>query len=276
MSSISSVIRMGFIVLVLFIAGQAGVMFWAMSQNNNLLEGSINKDFGSSLLISRMAIEGNKLRRYEKEFFIYVGNDEKLTKYEGEWNDSYRKLEQMLQQAIDNESNAWSMDELHEVHLWHQSLKDYGNGFRRVVVQVRAGVITDTISANNAISEAKNRFRVLLDGTATGGDKRYEHASNATVQIKKRNHLLAFLLLGSSAIGFLIALVLAFKIPSSISSSIDVLSDAAESMSKGQLDKSVPVDSAKDEFRTLAETLERMRISQKTLIDRIRSRAKNQ
>lgn len=50
------------------------------------------------------------------------------------------------------------------------------------------------------------------------------------------------------------------------------LTEAATLMSKGDLNHKINTSKIK-EFRTLSETLERMRVSQKTLIDRMLSMA---
>ncbi len=254
---------------------QAALLSWEMNKNSQLTEQAIDHDFATSIQISRMAIEGNKLRRYEKEYFIYLGKQEKMEKYQSEWQDSYDKLEAMLHQILSGRSGSWSDEELQDAEIWLSSLKAYGKGFQQVIKDVKSGKLNNTIAANVAIHNAKQRFKKLLNGTASGGELRYKRASEVTRKIAQSNQMLSIVLIATTLIGILIAIFMIFKIPAAITNSIKALSEAAEKMSKGDLEQSVPVDKTKAEFLTLATTLERMRISQKTLIHQIREKKLN-
>jgi methyl-accepting chemotaxis protein len=256
----------------MFILTQAGILSWVMNNNNKMTDQAINQDFSSSIQISRMAIEGNKLRRYEKEFFIYIGKTEKMLKYEDEWQNSYDTLESMLHQILSGRSGHWSDEELQDAEIWLTSLKGYGVGFHKVVNAIKNGQITDTITANTAIHNAKQRFKKLLRGTESGGAIRYKRANAVTQEIESSHQMLTRILIVTTLAGIFIVLLMLFKIPALITNSIQILSESAEKMSKGDLDQVVPIDETKAEFLSLAKTLERMRLSQKTLIYQIRSK----
>ncbi len=270
MSSIISLLRFGFSVLLVFIIAQSSLLYWMMGNNTTQMDRAVNGDFATSILISQMAIEGNKLRRYEKEFFIYVGNEKKLSKYKQEWQESYDKLESMLNSALKGDKGQWSKQEIQEVENWQVSLESYGSGFKRVMKDVFQGKITDTISANSAIVHAKERFKVLLKGTAVGGELRYKRAKEDIKKIDSENQFLGMVFLVTMVIGVLITLSLFFIIPKAIKTSINSLSISAEKMSKGDLEYAIDIDTTKREFRSIAKTLERMRISQKTFLQRIK------
>jgi len=270
MSSIKSLLRIGFIILLSFIIIQASVLFWMMNENSQQIHKAISGDFSSSILISRMAIEANKLRRYEKEFFIYVGDQKKMDKYENEWQESYDSLEVMINQALNEKTGQWSLEELQEVEEWLVSLKGYGHGFQLVVNSVRDGKLKDTLAANAAIKNAKKRLKKLLTGTSSGSELRYIRATETARTIEKNNNVLTIILMLTSLAGIIIVLVLLFKIPASISHSIKSLTDSAEKMSKGDLEEKIQVNEIKAEFLSIAKILERMRISQKTMLEKLK------
>jgi methyl-accepting chemotaxis protein len=78
-------------------------------------------------------------------------------------------------------------------------------------------------------------------------------------------------IMASVIVGLLIAAALAFKLPSAIAGPIRSLGEAVERMSKGDLDQVVTASGPK-EFTTLTSALERMRVAQRTLMQRLRSR----
>jgi len=271
MSSIKSLLRLGFIILLSFIIIQASVLFWMMNENGQQIHKSIRGDFSSSTLISRMAIEANKLRRYEKEFFIYVGDQKKMDKYEDEWQESYDRLEVMLNQALNEKIGQWTAAELQEVESWLVSLKGYGHGFELVVSSVRGGDIKDTIAANLAVKNAKNRLKPLLKGTSSGSESRYIRATEAARKIEQNNKILAIILIVTTLAGIIIILTLLVKIPASISNSIKSLTNSAEKMSMGDLEEEIHLNEIKEEFLSIAKILERMRISQKTMLKKLKN-----
>jgi nitrate/nitrite-specific signal transduction histidine kinase len=60
-------------------------------------------------------------------------------------------------------------------------------------------------------------------------------------------------------------------VPASISSPIEALTRSAHDMSTGNLDRPVTITGS-PEFKDLADTLERMRVSQKMLMERLKQK----
>ena len=271
MLSIKGSLRVGFSVLLIFILTESLIVSFVANKNRELVSDAINKNFNSSLLISRIAIEGNKMRRYEKEFFIYVGNIKKMVKYTGEWEDSYKNLKGMLTVAIENENDVWSTNDIIELRKWDESLEAYAAGFRQVVADVRSGKLNDTLAANAAIKDGKNAFRVLLNGASKRGATKFRSAQNSAFEIEKNNEFLLYVLATITASGVLLAIMLLVRVPGAVIRHTNLLSDAASTIGKGNLSVPVPVESASAEFRRLAEILEQMRLSQRSLAKRIKN-----
>jgi methyl-accepting chemotaxis protein len=80
------------------------------------------------------------------------------------------------------------------------------------------------------------------------------------------------LMLISSVVAALLGLLLAVTITRSITRPLANLVSVSDKISTGELDTPVPV-TAKDEIGELAESMERMRISLKAVIERLRSRS---
>jgi len=271
MSSINSTLRIGFAVLLLLFIAQSAVGYFTARNSDHLVTAAINEDFNTSVLISRIAIEGNKLRRYEKEFFIYVGNQDKMAKYTGEWETSHGKLKDMLTVAINDSTGAWTPEQQNILRAWDASLEGYASGFRAVVQRVNNGEITNTVAANVAVQDAKNKFRVLLNGASSSGTELYGRAAKSAREIKKTNDFTVKLFSATSLFGITLALWLFIAIPRAIDKPVSLLAETAQEMSTGNVSLRVPVDQTPREFRTLADTLERMRISQTVLIRKLKA-----
>jgi len=87
------------------------------------------------------------------------------------------------------------------------------------------------------------------------------------IQISTRN-----LMLAASAVAALLGVLLAVTITRSITGPLANLVRVSDKISTGELDTPVPV-AARDEIGDLAESMERMRISLKAVIERLRARS---
>lgn len=265
MKSIRSKIFLGFATISLFMIAQSVVTYYFVAKNNALVLSVIGGDFRASTDIAKIAIEGQKMRRYEKEYFIYVDNQKKRDKYGQEWHDAATTLRGMLDNVQRDQSGAWSTRDKITVGTWRSALDTYKRYFDHLVSDVNRGRITDTLQANAAIQDGKNAFRVLLGGAAKGGDEKFQLAKAARQTIESNTRVLNYLVVGIAASSIGLALLFMFLIPNAIARPIKSLNKAAEEISMGDLDRSVPT-SGVSEFRQLAGTLERMRISQKTML----------
>jgi len=270
--SIHSKLTSGFALIIIFVLIQAMITFFYISKSNKLVDQAIQTSFQQSQFISQLAIDGQKLRRYEKEYFIYTNNNRKREKYYKEWSEAKASIQQRLTDAINHDSGSWSLYDLNELQVWERSLNAYNDGFQTVNRMVLNGTLKDTISANAEIRDAKNEFRTYLDGTDKLGREKLNEAKGFANEIERDFKVLYFIMFITSAAGIVLLITLLQLIPHSISKPVKELTEAATLMSKGDLNHKINPSKIK-EFKTLSETLERMRISQKTLIDRMLSKA---
>jgi methyl-accepting chemotaxis protein len=268
--SIHSKLASGFSLIIIFVLIQAAITFFYISKSNKLVDQAIDTSFAQSQFISQLAIDGQKLRRYEKEYFIYVNNDRKREKYFNEWTEAKNSIHSRLMSVIND--NAWSLYDRGEMEVWKKSLNAYNDGFQTVNQMILSGRIKDTISANTEIRDAKNEFRTYLSGTDKLGKEKLNEAKQFAKEIDADFNMLYYIMFCTSAAGILLLITLLQMIPRSIANPVKELTEAATLMSKGNLNQQINPSNIK-EFKTLSETLERMRMSQKTLIDRMLSKA---
>lgn len=268
--SIQGKLILGFGLIVLFISTQSLITYYYVTSSEKMVKKALVDEFTNMTTIAKMAVLAQQLRRYEKEYFIYASNPEKRKKYEIEWSDAHKKLQNILTSVRSNNTGAWSQSDKLEFDKWQTSLEDYHRGFTLVTENVDRGLVKGTLEANNLIQNAKNRFKVFLKGTSVYGTAKLEESKAVEAKINSNFLLVNRIVLIASGAGIFLSVLLMIIIPGAISRPIQILTNAANTMSTGQLDQPIPLTSG-SEFKVLADTLERMRISQKTLLDRYRA-----
>lgn len=266
MLSVRNKLTIVFSLLIAILLAQFGLVYYFSSKSALLIKQAIDANDASNA-VGRLAIEGQKLRRYEKEYFIYVDNPKKREKYSSEWNESYAKLKEELALLLSHESR-WSEQDKAKADAWDESLNAYARGFHKVEAAVAGDIIKGTLDANKAIQDAKNKFRVFLKGTAAEVVGKLEQARTASTQLQDNFATVQKFLIGLSFTGLLIGGIILFTVPGSIARPITELTDSVTDISKGNITRPVSVRGT-HEVKALAESVERLRVAVKGLMARI-------
>lgn len=121
--------------------------------------------------ISERALEARastlQLRRYEKDYFLNLGDAKEQAAYLEKWKNARADLDSELTEL----DNLISSDADHEtLKAMRDDLDTYSKGFDKVGAQVRSGEITTPQAANIAIRAYKDQIRKLeTTAAALGG-----------------------------------------------------------------------------------------------------------
>lgn len=275
MNSIRGKIVAGFLVMMAFIVAQYFLVDHYLEQSRAQVEMAIKKNYAASSMLSDLTITGQAIRRYEKEYFIYHDDAQGAAKYAREWDDTYRKLEKLLVTMKGNPGAIFAKADLEEFGLWEGELSIYGAEMRRIrdgVANSQAQATPAALSTreiNGEIKLGKDRFAVLLKGATQMEQRKAKEAAASAASISANFDTLETTLLYIVGGGVALVALLVFTLPGSITNPIDALVDAAESMSKGKLEDRI-ASAGISEFVNLEEALERMRITQLAMIERMR------
>jgi methyl-accepting chemotaxis protein len=300
--SIQNRLRTGLSLIVAFFVVQAALVWWAQDGIRRDVVDTTKTNTLASAELSQLAILAQQIRRYEKEYFVYVGNADGRAKYEKEWSGAAAKITAGLD-AMGKASSPFDAAERSKVTEWRQAADFYMAEMRKVFAAAteRAGqtALDDTaagaapdgapgaaakaaapavapvtmlspIQANDMIKAGKDRFSdVVIKGVAAMSEEK----SKATLALGDvANKGFSTLLLGvlaTVALGVLIALALLVLLPKSVSAPIETLTQAVDNMSRGALDQAVSARGVV-EFDGLAKALDRMRVAQQSLVARMR------
>lgn len=266
MLSVRNKLTIVFSLLIAILFAQFGLVYYFSGKSALLIEQAIDAHDASNA-VGRLAIEGQKLRRYEKEYFIYADNPQRREKYSSEWHESYTKLKEELALLLSHKS-SWSESAKAKAETWDDSLNAYANGFHKVESAVTNGFIQGTLDSNKAIQEAKDQFRVFLDGTAAEVDSKLRQARDVSTQLQENFATVQNVLIVLSFTGLLIGAVILFTVPGSIARPITELTESVTDISKGNITRPVAVRGT-HEVKALAESVERLRVAIKGLMTRM-------
>jgi nitrogen fixation/metabolism regulation signal transduction histidine kinase len=308
MNSIRSRLFTGLGLIILFFLTQAVVVLTVGERTKNSVFDSIQKNTVASSQLSELAVLAQQIRRYEKEYFIYVGNKERSADYEKEWSNTAAKITNLLSSMQTTSEKVYSDVELSKVANWTAAINFYEAEMRKIftknkyvfatldaskaiqlpttlsvkkssttpVIAASSSVVAQpemltTTEANAMISEGKTKFsEVLIKGVAElSSDK-----TNKTLKLSQTTEQIVdkqfSIILLTTLFGLLVSIVLIFTLPKSITLPIQRLTVSVDNISKGNFD-SVPTKNTFVEFEMLTKAIDRMQTAQKILVSRMRS-----
>ncbi len=308
MKSIRSRLIAGLGLIIVFFLVQMALVWWGQDTARRDVVDATRKNTIASSQLSELAVMAQQVRRYEKEYFVYVGNKERRENYTKEWTGFADKITKQLQTMRSNKDNAFATDDLGKIGNWEAASEFYASEMRKIfstVTDVSAKVDAAAASAsatvvvaasakgaaakvaeaapaptavvmpspgevNTMITAGKDRFSgVLIKGVAEmTAEKTKQTLALADVAADGFNKLL-YAVMATVAVGVLIALALMFTLPGAVTTPLAKLTASVDNISKGDLDAKVEAGGIL-EFDGLAKALERMRLGQQALVSRMR------
>jgi methyl-accepting chemotaxis protein len=302
MKSIRSRLIAGLGLIIVFFLLQAALVWWGQASAKRDVVDVTRKNTIASSQLGELAVLAQQIRRYEKEYFVYVGNAERRAAYTKEWGDTADKIAKRLQTIRSNTDQAFDANDMGKVGNWIGASDFYGSEMRKIF-----GTVTDQaakvasvavapaapasavkgaapvaapaeavvamlspVEVNGMITAGKDRFSgVLIKGVAEmATEKTKQTLALSAVAESGFNQLLVAVLV-TVAIGILIAMALMFTLPKAVTGPLETLTASVDNMSKGNLDAKVDSGGIA-EFEGLSKALERMRLGQQALVARMR------
>jgi methyl-accepting chemotaxis protein len=302
MNSIRAMLVTGLAAIAALFLVQAGLLSWGQRTIERDVVATAQKNTIASSQLSELAVVAQQVRRYEKEYFVYVTNQERRENYVKEWTGASDKMAKLVQTMRANADGAFTADDIGKISTWASAAEFYSSEMKKIfdVVngrQNQIGAVTPAPSAS-ASSTAKPATAAIVanpsmyspvevNGMITAGKDRLSGVlikgvsdmsaakTKATLALpgvtKAGFEKLWAGVMATVLLGFVIAGFLALKMPAAITGPIEKLSAAVERMSKGELDKPIDV-AAPREFGVLTTAVERMRVAQNVLVQRMRAR----
>jgi HAMP domain-containing protein/DNA-binding transcriptional regulator of glucitol operon len=304
-TSINRNLTVGLIaIIVFFILQAAGVLTMGRYTEREVVEVA-RRNTVAQVDLADLSTMAQQIRRYEKEYFIYVNNPEKRTQYQKEWTGTMEKITALLGRMRANSSSALSADDLGRVGQWAAASEFYAAEMTKVFAEVnaRANKMQEEAAtaqaaeqlaasnkgakakeatpvlertrmllpdeANDLIKAGKDRFSAeLIKGVTTTFAQKSEATLALTTVTNEGFNKMIYGVMASVLIGIGIGGYLLISLPKSVTEPIHNLTTLVDAMSRGEPTK--PVASIKvQEFKNLSAAVERMRIAQELMLQRL-------
>ena len=147
---------------------------WGTAITEQGVEQAIRRNFTAAGKLSQLQVAGEKMRRFEKEMFIYVAVPDKRAGYVKEFDAAYSRLLELMDDALAPSGTAFTDAERRDLLRWKEAANFYGGEFHGLVRRasdLQTGSLSAeqraalTVDFNDRIKAGKDRFRELLAGT---------------------------------------------------------------------------------------------------------------
>jgi HAMP domain-containing protein len=306
MKSIRSRLIAGLGLIIVFFLVQAALVWWGEDTARRDVVDATRKNTIASSQLSDLAVLAQQIRRYEKEYFVYVGNAERREGYTKEWSGTADKIGKQLETMRSNPDKAFNETDVSKINNWASASDFYTSEMRKIfgtvttqaskvasvaaeatptapvpaagltkvvapaVAPAEAVAMFSPVEVNSMITAGKDRFSgVLIKGVAEmSGEKTKQTLALAERASDGFKQLLIAVLL-TVLVGVLIALGLMWTLPKAVTGPLEQLTASVDNISKGNLEAKVDSGGIA-EFQGLAKALERMRLGQQALVARMR------
>ncbi len=304
MTSIRRRLQAGFLVAIGFFALQTAIFYGSGSAIETDITATVQKNTQVSAKLSGLASDVQRIRGYEKEYFIYVADIEKRNGYVADWTNAGLSAEATMQSLQQNSDSYLTTTEVAQVNEWQQAFEFYKSEMQKIFARVNSQNSADAIAYNqklpaqtpaakpnkaaaptpqlsrvellspsevNAmIGPGKDRLNaVFVKGVAEMGQARLKDTLGLTGSIHHGFSQMAAIFLTVSLMGIALATFLLLTMPTLISTPIARLSNSVDLLSKGAIEQEIEVGDV-IEFQPLAKGLERLRMAQSLLVERHR------
>jgi methyl-accepting chemotaxis protein len=236
-------------VLVVAMAGQ-----WALRTTVAEATGVVDGEVAVYTEASRLVEAALDLRRYEKDLFLNMGNDEKESEYLGKWQHALASTEKE-QTTLDRllTTNA----ERDTLAALRGDVAAYAASFSDVARRVAAHEITTPAAGNAAITPIKDRIRAVEDGVVAleqAAGERVAARRKAIVEVEDKARQATIVV---TALALVVALLTGFAISRSITVPVLRVVQVAERLAEGDAEQRLEPQ-GKDECAELMRSMQRM------------------
>ncbi|MBF0343790.1 MAG: MCP four helix bundle domain-containing protein [Nitrospirae bacterium] len=258
--SLKLCLSFGFVLLLLLIMGAAG--YWGIELIHNTVDKMLAIDAKLVEHSARLRADILNLRRYEKDAFINIADQEKVESYYKKWNESKGKAAERIAEL---EKAVVSQKDKDVIASIKTEFNTYDNGFNKVYAMIREGKIKTTQEANTAIGSVKDethRMEKTSVEFAQEGVKRMQTVESTIGETRK--HVLNFMLI-VALISAAIVVVFSCLITRSITQPLIMAVELNDTIARGDLTVDIDVN-RRDEIGHMLEAMKGMVVKLKTVV----------
>ncbi|HEY2092479.1 MAG TPA: methyl-accepting chemotaxis protein [Thermoanaerobaculia bacterium] len=244
----------GFGIVLAFLAIVAFTGQWGLGTSVDTAMRAMNVDVAVAGYANDAKIATLDMRRFEKDYFLNIGDREKETEYLGKWEKARRELDDNLSSMERLISDSKEID---LIRATRSDVTTYVSAFQSLSKRIAAGEIKTAVDANKEITPIKDEIHRVEDAAQT-----LEDGTTQSVQDKKKTIVATgsnarTIMIAVTALALIVALIIAFSITRSITVPIAAVVEIAEKLAEGDSEQRVEVK-GNDETAQLLLSMKKM------------------
>ena len=195
----------------------------------------IDSEFESERTLSEVRAAVGSARRFEKDIFLTMGNEQDTERYTALWNAEVSNIDQSIarSQSLAQPAERALLDTmLNSTHV-------YTTGFKDLLGKLARGELNDPWAANAAMAPLQDDIRRIDQGVATLSKSLAERANKRRDELALTTAQAPWLVLAATAIAAVVATLLVLAIVRSILAPIRDLQVTADAWGQGDLRQGV-------------------------------------
>jgi methyl-accepting chemotaxis protein len=245
---------LAFGISIILVAVVAVAGFWGLSQAVQTTYGILHHDAKMMEQASQAQANGLGMRRFEKDYFLNIGDKEKEADYTDKWNKEHTELTANLD-SLDKVSTLPEDKELLKALL--ADLSTYTIGFQSVQARIADKKIKTPVEANEAMTPFKDDIRQLndsLEAFAAKNIERMRAKEKVVADAEARTRSVMWVVF---VIGIILVSFMTVAVTRSITQPILSVVSIAEKLAEGQTDFEIE-SRGKDETGALLTAMKQM------------------
>lgn len=137
MKSIKTRLNASMAALIVFFLVQAAAVTWFVAEQREQMSAKVQQNTLASSELAELSTLAQQVRRYEKEYFVYVQNEDKRNGYIKEFIDTSTRITKLIDTMVSNKSGAFSKSEILEINRWRDANAFYSTEMARIFDTVK-------------------------------------------------------------------------------------------------------------------------------------------
>jgi len=252
--SIGTRLFTAFAMALFFVILVAGAGQWALMTSSRMAVDTLTNDFAANTASNDAHIAGLNLRRFEKDYFINIGNAEKQADYAKKFEETKEKLDAQLNviEMVSKSTNAHDL-----VRATRADLEQYYKAFDVIKARIESKAIRTTADANAEMTPFKDNIHRIEDALQSVDDDSAKTMQDKEKVIVAVENSTRRIMIAVAVVALAFLLAMSVFITRSITRPILKVVNVANRLAMGETDFDIEVR-GRDEAAKLLAAMQRM------------------